>query len=52
MLLAKPTSEEEQIQRGTDHWVPAASRGVIPIKELCRNGGFSDATAAGRGYVC
>lgn len=36
---------EEQFQRGTDHigFLRQAEAGM-PIKELCRNGGFSDAT--------
>ncbi len=26
------------------HWIPQASTGRMPVKELCRQGGFSDAT--------
>ena len=36
--------EEEQIYRRTDHWVLAASRSRHADQELCRSGGFSDAT--------
>jgi putative transposase len=36
--------EEEQIHRRTDHRVHQAGCGRHPIKELCRKGGFSDAT--------
>jgi putative transposase len=36
--------EEEQVQRGADHRVHPPSRGRMPVKELCRKGGFSDAT--------
>jgi len=36
--------EDEQIQRRTDHWVLKQAEAGIPVKELCRKGGFSDAT--------
>lgn len=36
--------EKEQIYRGADHWFHQAGRGRLPIKDLCRKGGFSDET--------
>lgn len=36
--------EEEQVQRGTDHRVPEPSHGRLPVKDPCRQGGFSEAT--------
>ncbi|MBK7719514.1 MAG: transposase [Simplicispira sp.] len=36
--------EKMQIHRRADHRLHQAGRGGLPIKELCRKGGFSDAT--------
>jgi putative transposase len=36
--------EEEQIHGRADHRVPQAGRGGVAVKDLCRKGGFSDAT--------
>jgi putative transposase len=36
--------EEEQIQRRADHWFLKQAEAGMPVKELCRKGGFSDAT--------
>ena len=36
--------EQEQIYRSTDHRCSQATRCGMPVKELCRKDGFSDAT--------
>ena len=38
------TDMKKQIHRRADHRLHQAGRGGLPIKELCRKGGFSDAT--------
>jgi putative transposase len=36
--------EEEQIYGRADHRIIKQAQAGVPIKELCRKGGFSDAT--------
>ena len=42
--LGNDGHEKQQIQRGTNHRVPHASRGRHAGQDVCRKGGFSDAT--------
>jgi hypothetical protein len=43
ITLERKLDDEEAIQRGADHWLPALSRcWTAHIKELCRKHGYSE----------
>ena len=42
--LAKGSDDEEAVHRSPDRGVPAEADAGIPVKELCRKHGFSDAS--------
>lgn len=44
VILEDDGHEKKQVYRGADHRFYQAGRGGLPIKDLCRKGGFSDAT--------